>query len=49
MILRVRKRDGQLVPFRQEKITWAIYKAAAAVGGDDFARAHAFPTRWSNT
>jgi len=39
MIQRVRKRDGQLVPFRQEKITWAIYKAAAAVGGDDFARA----------
>ncbi|HWQ57557.1 MAG TPA: ribonucleoside triphosphate reductase [Clostridia bacterium] len=39
MIQRVRKRDGQLVPFRQEKITWAIYKAAVAVGGDDFARA----------
>ena len=39
MIQRVRKRDGQLVPFRQEKITWAIYKAAAAVGGEDFARA----------
>ena len=39
MITRVRKRDGQLVPFRQEKITWAIYKAAVAVGGDDFTRA----------
>lgn len=39
MISRVRKRDGQFVPFRQEKITWAIYKAAVAVGGDDFARA----------
>lgn len=39
MIQRVLKRDGQLVPFHQEKITWAIYKAAVAVGGDDFARA----------
>ncbi len=39
MITKVRKRDGSLVPFAKEKITWAIYKAAAAVGGDDFARA----------
>lgn len=39
MIKRVRKRNGELVPFKQEKITWAIYKAAAAVGGDDFTRA----------
>lgn len=39
MISRVRKRDGQIVSFCQEKITWAIYKAAVAVGGDDFARA----------
>ncbi len=39
MITKVRKRDGQIVPFRQEKITWAIYKAAVAVGGDDFIRA----------
>lgn len=39
MISKVRKRDGQVVPFRQEKISWAIYKAAVAVGGDDFARA----------
>ncbi len=39
MISKVRKRDGQIVPFRQEKISWAIYKAAVAVGGDDFARA----------
>ncbi len=39
MIKRVRKRNGELVPFKQEKITWAIYKAAAAVGGDDFTKA----------
>ncbi len=39
MIIRVRKRNGELVPFRQEKITWAIYKAAVAVGGDDFMKA----------
>lgn len=39
MIRQVRKRSGELVPFRQEKITWAIYKAAVAVGGDDFKRA----------
>jgi uridine kinase len=29
------KRNGQLVPFDLEKITIAIYKAAAAVGGHD--------------
>lgn len=35
----VRKRDGRIVPFDQEKITNAIYKAAQAVGGDDRERA----------
>ena len=35
----VRKRDGRLVPFEQEKITNAIFKAAQAVGGDDRERA----------
>lgn len=35
----VRKRDGRLVPFDQEKITNAIFKAAQAVGGDDLERA----------
>ncbi len=35
----VRKRDGRLVPFDQEKITNAIFKAAQAVGGDDRERA----------
>jgi anaerobic ribonucleoside-triphosphate reductase len=32
----VRKRNGDIVPFQQEKITWAIFKAANAVGGDDW-------------
>lgn len=41
MITRVVKRNGACVPFKQEKITWAIYKAAVAVGGDDFAKAQA--------
>ena len=35
----VRKRDGRIVPFDQEKITNAIFKAAQAVGGDDRERA----------
>ena len=41
MITHVIKRNGTRAPFKQEKITWAIYKAAAAVGGDDFAKAQA--------
>lgn len=41
MITRVVKRNGARAPFKQEKITWAIYKAAVAVGGDDFAKAQA--------
>lgn len=32
-ISKIYKRDGRIVPFDQEKITIAIYKAAAAVGG----------------
>ncbi len=35
----VRKRDGRVVPFDQEKITNAVFKAAQAVGGDDRQRA----------
>ncbi len=31
----VRKRDGRVVPFEQDKITEAIFKAAKAVGGED--------------
>ncbi|MDL2258920.1 ribonucleoside triphosphate reductase, partial [Eubacteriales bacterium OttesenSCG-928-K08] len=39
MITQIRKRDGAVVPFKPEKITWAIFKAATAVGGDDWSRA----------
>jgi ribonucleoside-triphosphate reductase len=35
IIRQVRKRSGQLVPFNQEKIANAIFKAAQAVGGED--------------
>jgi ribonucleoside-triphosphate reductase len=35
VIKQVRKRDGRIVPFDQEKITNAIFKAAQAVGGKD--------------
>jgi anaerobic ribonucleoside-triphosphate reductase len=38
-VMLVRKRDGRIVPFDQEKITNAIFKAAQAVGGDDRDRA----------
>lgn len=36
MIKQVCKRNNEVVPFEQEKIAWALYKAAEAVGGDDF-------------
>ena len=36
MVTKVRKRNNEQVPFRKDKITWAIFKAATAVGGDDF-------------
>jgi len=39
MIGYIRKRDGQLEQFRVDKIARAIFKAAAACGGDDFALA----------
>jgi len=35
LVERIRKRDGRIVPFEQEKITNAIFKAAQAVGGTD--------------
>ncbi|MCL4514354.1 MAG: anaerobic ribonucleoside-triphosphate reductase [Firmicutes bacterium] len=35
MFSSIRKRDGRIVPFDQEKITEAIFKAARAVGGED--------------
>ncbi len=33
--MEVRKRNGKVVPFQEEKITQAIFKAAQAVGGND--------------
>ncbi len=36
MLQQIIKRDGSLAPFRKEKIIFAIFKAASAVGGDDF-------------
>ncbi len=38
-IEKIRKRDGRVVKFRQERITRAIFKAAKAVGGSDYNRA----------
>ena len=35
----IRKRDGRLEKFQPEKITWAIFRAAQACGGDDFTMA----------
>lgn len=35
----IRKRDGRVEKFHAEKITWAIFKAAQACGGEDFQRA----------
>ncbi len=37
MLKQIIKRDQTLVPFKKEKIVLAIFKAASAVGGDDFA------------
>lgn len=36
MLTKIRKRDGTVVAFLPDKITWAIFKAANAVGGEDF-------------
>ena len=36
MLDRIRKRDGEIEKFCPEKITMAIFKAAAACGGDDY-------------
>lgn len=35
----IRKRDGRIVPFEANKITQAIFAAARAVGGEDYALA----------
>ena len=39
MIDTIRKRNGELVDFKPEKITWALFKAAHAVGGDGWEKA----------
>ncbi|HCR43479.1 MAG TPA: ribonucleoside triphosphate reductase, partial [Ruminococcaceae bacterium] len=36
MITQIVKRDRTKAPFHKEKIVWAIFKAATAVGGKDF-------------
>ncbi|MBP7401215.1 MAG: ribonucleoside triphosphate reductase [Clostridia bacterium] len=36
MITQIRKRDGHIADFRPDKITLAIFKAAVAVGGDNW-------------
>lgn len=41
MIKQIRKRDGTVVDFNEEKITRAIFKAATAVGGNDWQKAEA--------
>jgi ribonucleoside-triphosphate reductase len=41
VITKIRKRDGRIVDFDQERISNAIWKAALAVGGRDFDKAKA--------
>jgi len=36
MIKKIRKRDGRIADFEREKVTNAIFKAAKAVGGEDY-------------
>jgi len=39
MLTHIRKRNGSIEKFNKEKITWAIFKAATAVGGNDWEKA----------
>ncbi len=39
MIKKVCKRNGEVLPFRKERIAWAIFKAASSVGGNDWSKA----------
>lgn len=39
MIKKVCKRNGDVLPFRKERIAWAIFKAASSVGGNDWSKA----------
>ncbi len=36
MLTQIKKRNGSTESFQKEKITWAIFNAVTAVGGDDF-------------
>ena len=45
MLQQIIKRDRSLVPFRKEKIIFAIFKAANAVGGNDFSQAEKLADR----
>jgi ribonucleoside-triphosphate reductase len=45
MVERIRKRDGSIEDFSPDKITHAIFKAAAACGGDDYGQAEALCRR----
>jgi anaerobic ribonucleoside-triphosphate reductase len=45
---KIRKRDGRIVPFVQERIANAIFKAARAVGGQDYALAQALAAQVSH-
>ncbi|UCC91873.1 MAG: ribonucleoside triphosphate reductase, partial [Candidatus Aenigmatarchaeota archaeon] len=45
MIKSVRKRDGRIADFEKEKITNAIFKAAKAVGGEDYELAKVLTTQ----
>ncbi len=44
-ITQIRKRNGRIVPFNNEKITSAIYRAVLATGGRDRALAESLSTR----
>ena len=44
MITKIIKRDGREANFDTEKITQAIYKAAQAIGGNDYDAASTFGT-----
>lgn len=48
MITMIVKRDGRKVPFNVEKITKAIYKAAVAVGGNDYDEAEELSVKVCN-
>jgi len=39
IIKKIKKRNGKIVPFEQDKITAAIFKAAKAVGGENWEQA----------